>query len=74
MLKIRCCDDSTVLVLVAPLPVRGAVFGEGDADRGFNPRDGGANPARRRAPRTGGESARCCPARAPARGAPACCC
>ena len=44
---------------MALLPVRGAVFGEGDADRGFNPRDGGATPARRRAARAGGENARC---------------
>ena len=35
------------LALVVLLPVRGAMFGEGDADRGFNPRDGGATPARR---------------------------
>ena len=63
-----------MLVLVAPLPVRGAMFGEGDVNRGFNPRDGGATPARRRAPRAGGENARCYPARAPARARPACCC
>ena len=45
-----------MLVLVAPLPVRRAIYGEGDADRGFNPRDGGATPARRRAPRAGGRT------------------
>ena len=31
-----------VLALAALLPVRRAIYGEGDADRGFNPRDGGA--------------------------------
>ena len=54
-----------MLVLVAPLPVRGAVFGEGDADRGFNPRDGGATPARRRASRGGGGTCAVAPRAAP---------
>ena len=54
-----------MLVLVALPPFRGAANDGGDADRGFNPRDGGATPARRRASRGGGGTCAVAPRAAP---------
>ena len=42
-----------MLVLVAVVALQGSLRVDIDADSGLNPRDGGATPARRRAPRAG---------------------